>query len=248
MAKLTDMPCSVPSCDRNAKLRSEGRPVCNRHYQLWRTRGTFSNVPRMRTYYECSVCGAGFEINHAMTNKRRAMPKYCSKVCRDKTFRERSKRNFPKRFWSKVKIAGPDECWEWQGMLTKAGYGYINAGRSVTPLAHRHSYMLTHSTTLEPKQLVCHSCDNPKCVNPKHLWLGDDRANHEDCVAKGRHVLFPVKRGSDVNTSKLSENQAREVLNSTASGANLARKFGVSKTAIYKIRSGENWAHLQGAS
>jgi hypothetical protein len=87
-------------------------------------------------------------------------------------------------FWSIVVPGDPDKCWEWQGGKSKDGYGYLHlAGQ--TKLAHRVSYELHHGEI--PKGLViCHKCDNPPCVNPKHLFIGTHLDNAVDRDKKGR--------------------------------------------------------------
>jgi hypothetical protein len=88
------------------------------------------------------------------------------------------------RFWAKVKLGSPNECWEWQGGSYANGYGSFRLGGPNTG-AHRASWILSHGDI--PNGLhVCHKCDNPKCVNPAHLWLGTIRQNYDDMVAKGR--------------------------------------------------------------
>lgn len=89
-----------------------------------------------------------------------------------------------KRFWDKVDIKGPDDCWEWQRSLNNGGYGrsHFN-GKQIK--AHRLSFLLTHHEIPEG-MLVLHKCDNPKCVNPDHLFLGTHYDNMQDMKAKGR--------------------------------------------------------------
>lgn len=81
-----------------------------------------------------------------------------------------------------------DGCHVWAGSQDKQGYGWIGIqGR--TRKAHRIAYELAHGLpigSLRSDQFVCHSCDNPPCINPDHLWLGDARANTDDMMAKGR--------------------------------------------------------------
>ena len=78
-------------------------------------------------------------------------------------------------------------CVEWVGSKRSHGYGQISyMGESVT--THRLSFMFANGfKRLTSKQYICHSCDNPSCINPEHLWLGDAKSNSQDCVKKGRH-------------------------------------------------------------
>lgn len=86
-----------------------------------------------------------------------------------------------KVFWSRTRPA-ENGCIEWAGCVDSFGYGRV--GRGQIP-AHRVSYMLTKGEIGD--YLVCHSCDNPRCVNPDHLWLGTQTDNMRDMVRKGRH-------------------------------------------------------------
>lgn len=87
------------------------------------------------------------------------------------------------RFLSKVEKT--DTCWIWTGYKTKTGYGTFKFKYYPHP-AHRFSYQIFKGEI--PKGLhICHSCDNPSCVNPEHLWTGTAQQNMIDCVQKGRH-------------------------------------------------------------
>ena len=103
-------------------------------------------------------------------------------------------KNIEERFWSKVRILDSDSCWEWMGSKVNKQdtYGQIRLnGRCHR--AHRFAYQLIHKIQLNPKQFVCHTCDNPSCVNPKHLWIGTNSDNMQDSIRKGRHSpMFTV--------------------------------------------------------
>jgi hypothetical protein len=92
-----------------------------------------------------------------------------------------------KRFWDKVKIAGPNDCWEWQACKNKHGYGefFFNGRRHG---AHRVAYQLTYGD-FDQNLVCCHKCDNTSCVNPKHLFLGTQQDNVDDMMKKGRKKL-----------------------------------------------------------
>lgn len=134
------------------------------------------------------------------------------------------------RFWAKVRVGAPDECWPWTRCRTKTGYG-VTAVANRTVTAHRAAYIFTHGKT--DAQHICHSCDNPACCNPAHLWAGTALANSRDKIAKGR-----------APTTCLTEEQARRVKFGSENGADLAREFGVSRTTISQIRTGKTFAWL----
>jgi HNH endonuclease len=92
-------------------------------------------------------------------------------------------------FWSKVRILGPDECWEWQGSRFSNGYGCFSVDRH-TMRAHRVAYQLSNGLIPEG-MYVCHHCDNPPCVNPAHLFVGTPQENAHDSIAKGRFSSVP---------------------------------------------------------
>lgn len=138
------------------------------------------------------------------------------------------------RFWAKVrKTRG---CWHWTAYKLKGGYGQFQLGthgRPVSGRAHRLVYELVNGPT---KLHVLHTCDNPSCVNPKHLFAGTQADNMRDMAAKGRQ------------SSPLTEDEVKMVLelSATMSHRALGRKFKVCKTTISNILSGKNWSSLTG--
>ena len=92
----------------------------------------------------------------------------------------------PDRFWDKVDVGPPEECWIWTASKNSlSGYGKFNAGEKKYNSAHRYSYFI-HKGAIPDGMFVCHVCDNPPCVNPNHLWVGTASENTIDMLSKGR--------------------------------------------------------------
>ena len=90
------------------------------------------------------------------------------------------------RFLANI-IKHENDCWEWRGQIDKHGYGRIKR-HSKSILAHRLSYEL-NKAIIPKNKMICHTCDNPKCVNPEHLYVGDAKTNRQDCINRNRTNL-----------------------------------------------------------
>lgn len=98
------------------------------------------------------------------------------------------------RFWSKANKDGDTTCWLWEGGKEKEGYGlfslWIGTNKYKAAKAHRISFALNNPNEPIPEQ-VCHSCDVKLCVNPSHLWSGNQLLNMKDKAKKGRNNPCP---------------------------------------------------------
>lgn len=144
-------------------------------------------------------------------------------------------------------------CWLWALALDRKGYGRFNSlradGRRWTMFAHRYSYS-AHVGPIPPGLFVCHRCDNPRCVNPAHLFVGTNTDNVRDMDAKGRRVNNQPK-GSAHGNAILDERRVAEIfslLNSKSMTQRaIARRFGVCFATVGHIKSGHQWSHVTGA-
>lgn len=151
------------------------------------------------------------------------------------------------RFWSKVKKA--EGCWEWSAGLYPTGYGIFNVfGRTIR--AHRFAWTITNGA-IPSGLMVCHKCDNRKCVRPDHLFLGTMLENARDCVAKGRHAgqRHPERmaRGIAQGCAKLTDEKVvylRIAIKQGKSTRTVARELGVSQYAVSMAFHGKTWAHV----
>lgn len=133
-------------------------------------------------------------------------------------------------------------CWEWTRGKTSAGYGAVWWGGK-TEAAHRLSYRL-HRGPIPEGMYVCHSCDNPACVNPDHLWLGSLQDNHKDMMLKEREY-----RGSQHHTTQITEDDVVAMRNLRASGmtpTEIANIYGLKRPMVSHICTGRNWKHAGG--
>lgn len=159
----------------------------------------------------------------------------------------------PVRFWAFVNKDGPipdhvahlGKCWVWGGALKPNGYGIFGAEDWRRPVyTHRYSWQLEHGSAPGAMQ-VLHKCDNRRCVNPSHLFLGTHADNMRDKVAKGRAPGRDM-RGPKNPRAKLTAQDMKEIRASYSAGGvtqlQLANRFGVNRASIGRVVRGESWA------
>lgn len=141
-------------------------------------------------------------------------------------------------------------CWEWKGDVHPNGYAYAtNYEQQKKYHAHRVSYEIFKGP-IPDGLYVCHHCDNRKCVNPEHLFVGTAKENMQDAKQKGRleHIKEFAAKGTKNGNAKLNEEAIKEIRILLAEGKKrsyIARKFNVSWTVIDVIFKGKGWKHVE---
>ena len=159
---------------------------------------------------------------------------------------------------------GVESCWEWPLSLNPvSGYGQLMTrigGKSVNKSAHRVSYEFL-VCGIPKGMMVCHMCDNRKCFNPKHLFVGTAKDNALDAVSKGRlpdrrvfahrgekhwakRMPSRIPVGTKTGAAKLTEQAVIEIRSSTNTLSYFAKKYGVTEASVCAARNGKTWKHV----
>ena len=168
-----------------------------------------------------------------------------------------------KRFWEKVDRSAGSGCWHWLAAQDRCGYGkfYIGTdgdGKDVMGYAHRVVWELVYGAIPEGAE-VLHRCDNPLCVNPRHLFLGTQKDNVRDMIEKGRENFGPGRmeierhpeyraRGEHHPRAKLTEDAVREIRREVARGVRqceVVKRFRVGHSTISDIVRRKTWRYLE---
>jgi len=146
------------------------------------------------------------------------------------------------KFWSKVQVLGPHDCWKWQAATHRTGYGWFHRPGTARAsiFAHRMAWELTRGP-IPPGGCVLHHCDNPPCCNPAHLFLGNRSDNAADKTIKGR-----TPHGEGHVRAKLTESDVLNILKlyPKVSQTTLAREYKVTTGTIRQIIKRKIWKHV----
>lgn len=159
-----------------------------------------------------------------------------------------SKKQTEGSFWAKVKVKDVDKCWDWSGACNSTGYGNVTwHGKVYT--AHRVAAWLS-GLVKEPsapknkqaKGYVLHKCDNRKCCNPNHLFIGNYTDNQKDAYTKNRRVQ---PRGEKHTNAKLTQKEVGHIRkmykNKWFTQTELAKEYGVSQRVISLVVRKESY-------
>lgn len=206
-----------------------------------------------RALRSCGTCGRDFEprIRAGYTQR------FCSLKCSAAARPPPRAKVLPlqQRFANLHTKPDGKACWNWQGAIMSTGYGsFMLDGRRRpgrrSQLAHRVAWAL-HVGPIPPGLCVLHECDNRRCVNPKHLFLGTNTDNVRDMVAKGRHLAGRVaagvkNRGEQNPNAKLSALAVRDILSGSQPAVETAQAYGVHPATVRALRSGRGWSWFSG--
>lgn len=156
-------------------------------------------------------------------------------------FHKSQKATIEQRFWAKVAIGDAADCWPWQATTDQRGYGMFAIGKregrvSHMMRAHRYALELQIGRPLTPDEESCHSCDNTRCCNPSHLFVGSHDDNMKDMASKGRVA------GEKHSQVKISDLGVLEAMNMRAAGLKIreiAAILGVSEGHASKLARGK---------
>jgi hypothetical protein len=205
----------------------------------------------------CERCGKAIRTYPSLLRTGRG--RFCSVSCAS---RSKSRGTEAQRFWAKVEVKGPQDCWLWTAGYDHWGYGRFKPTGREAEHAHRTAYRFL-SGPIPEGLFVCHRCDNPPCVNPAHLFLGTNAENVADMMTKGRNataangrhlsVRHPerlargdrtymrqhpeARRGERNPMAKITDAQFVDIQRLLLAGVTqteAARRYGVDQSAISK--------------
>ncbi len=214
----------------------------------------------------CEICGVEFHppwssVGPGLTLNP-GLGKYCSMKCSG-IGRRGNRKSLAESLWPRINKNGPipphcpelGPCWVWTGRgkdyRGAARIGRVNAvGVRTTMLAYRVAYELEVGP-IPPGMFLLHKCDNPSCVRPSHMFVGDAGDNSRDMIAKGRHPYLsdPTRnvRGEKNEHATLTDALVHEIRRRKAAGQKsrqISVELGLGIGAVSHVWFGRSWTHV----
>ncbi len=203
----------------------------------------------MRGVSVCEKCQKEFSWKRAASQ---VLPKLCSIQCR-----KVDKYCNPEYHWKNLsvdkkiqrlsssfesKVIKKEGCWDWIGGEKHTNNGYLRIrfdGKKI--LAHRASWIINKGE-INNEDLVLHTCDNRRCTNPEHLYLGNRKQNDHDRVSRNRQAKGCKNGFSKLNEEKVAE--IKKMLSLSIEDSYIAKRYNVSSACIWTIKKGFTWKHV----
>lgn len=201
----------------------------------------------------CEICKQEYRWRRRNCDKA---PRFCSRKCRNDfghigfrpggkiriselTFEENIERI--KKYFEKYVIR-QEGCWDWKGIIEHTGYAKLGIRPPIK--AHRASWII-YRGDIPLNMCICHTCDNRKCTNPEHLWLGTHKENIQDKIKKGR---TNAPKGTRARHAILNDEKVKEIkimLQNGLTCSEIGRQYKVSRKIISRIKNNETWKHVE---
>lgn len=154
------------------------------------------------------------------------------------------KQTLEERFWPKViKLFGMNSCFEWVAAKDRAGYGSIGLNGKVIS-AHRASWII-HNGPIPNGGWVLHKCDNPSCVRPSHLFIGNHKSNMKDKVSKSRQHHPSGSKNGRTKLADMDVIQIRIDHSNGKSTTEIAKEKGIHRHSAWMIVTNKSWKHIK---
>lgn len=246
-------PCEVYGCDRAIKAKG----LCGKHHLRMLRHGSptpahmaAKDATAPSGHKMCRACGevkphSEFKPSKYTHDGRRGKCRSCESARTQELYRLNGKVTsvpWVDRFLDRYEVDVATDCWNWTGGLNPHGYGRLRVDGDWWQ-THRLSYAL-HNGDLPRGALICHHCDNRRCVNPSHLYAGTPQTNADDMWSRQRNR---TRRGEQVASHVLKESQIPHVRARWASGESailIAKEFGVTRSCIYAVVNRTTWKHV----
>jgi hypothetical protein len=216
------MTCGVNFSVEPYRIRRGGGKYCSRKCRI------------TQVEINCQQCNAAFLCPRPRLRER----KFCSRRCAYLGMHRQAQKPLVDKYSDRIGSPDSNGCIPWIGHINSNGYGVLGGDGL---LAHRIAYELAHGP-IPSGLFVCHTCDNRKCCNPDHLFVGTNEDNMKDMASKGR-----AARGEKSARAKLMEADIRRIRLLAASGRSfrsIGQEYSIYSAYVSAIVSRKRWGHV----